>query len=211
MDLTVGLPPTLQRFLFICGILAALIYLGTDLFAGLQKTGYRFDSESPSILSASGATTRPYVLPMNLVAGMLLVAFSIGLWLLAEQNWILRVVAGFLAGNAILSMVAVVFFPMNIGELMNTPANKVHVIIMATGEFLFILAIIFGIFAYDNWLRYLSIGIIVVFILLTILGLYVFPQIAHDPSRATNGIQERTMMYSQLLWLALQSIVLLRI
>jgi hypothetical protein len=90
---TVGdLPSVLQKALLVCGILAAFLYGGTDILAGLLRTGYRFDSQSASILSASGTATRLFVLPLLLVADLLLAAFAIGVWFSAGRTWGLRVI-----------------------------------------------------------------------------------------------------------------------
>jgi hypothetical protein len=62
------LPSILQKALLACGILAAFVFGGTDITAGLLRTGYRFDSQSASVLSAFGTATRLFVLPLLLVA-----------------------------------------------------------------------------------------------------------------------------------------------
>ena len=211
METSVGLPNTLQKVLLACGILAALLYIGTDILAGLRSKGYHFDSQSASLLSALGAATRPYVLALNIVAGVLLIAFSLGVWFSADRNWILRIMACLLAGNAIFSMISLVFFPLHPGEPVNSPANTLNTIFMAVGVFLLLFAIGFGAAGNHNWFRYLSIGILLVFLVLTILGMVVFPRMAAGQPVSRVGTQERTMFYSELLWLALQALVLLRV
>jgi hypothetical protein len=201
----------LLKVLLACGILAALLYAGTDIVTGLLKPGYRFDSQSASILSAFGAATRPFVLSFNLTADILLIAFALGAWFSTDHNWVLRIMAGLLAGNAVLSMVAVAFFPMHIDEALNTVANTMNVILMAASVLLFFLAVGFGAAANKNWFRYFSIGLILVFFVVDILAtLGTKPTLGGHPGPLV-GIQERTMIYGELLWLALQAIVLLRV
>jgi hypothetical protein len=210
METSIGLPNMLQKVLLACGVLAALLYIGTDILAGLLSKGYHFDSQSANLLSAFGAATRPYVLSLNITADILLIAFSLGVWFSADRNWILRLMACLLAGNAVFFMIAVVFFPLHPGEPVNSPANTLNTIIMAVSVFLLLFAIGFGAAGNHNWIRYFSIGILLVFLVLTILGIYVFPRMAAGPPVSRVGIQERTMFYSELLWLALQALVLLR-
>jgi hypothetical protein len=211
METSAGLTALLQKVLIGCGVLAAFLYAGTDILAGLLKKGYRFDSQSASVLSGFGTTTRPFVLPLNLIAGILLIAFAAGIWLAGGQNWVVRVMACLLAGNAILAMVAVAFFPMRPGEPVNTPANTMNVIIMATSVILFLLAIGFGAAGNQNWFRYYSIGTLLIFLMGFIISLLV-TRFNPGMTRASSvGIQERTMIYAEMIWLALQAIVLLRV
>jgi Protein of unknown function (DUF998) len=210
METSVGLPNLLQKVLLACGILAALLYIGTDILAGLLSKDYHFDAQSASLLSAFGAATRPYVLVLNITADILLVAFSLGVWFSADQNWILRLMACLLAGNAVFYMVAVVFFPLHPGEPVNSPANTLNTVIMAVSVFLLLFAIGFGAAGNHDWFRYFSIGLLLLFLVLTILGLYVIPRIAAGQPVPRVGIQERTMIYAEMLWLALQAVVLLR-
>ena len=208
METSIGLPNLLQKVLLACGILAALLYGGTDILAGLLRAGYRFDSQSISLLSAFGTSTRQFVLPLNLTADILLIAFAAGAWSSADNNWMMRVTAGLLAGNAVLSLAAVAFFPMHPEEPVKSPANSMNVILMAISVVFFVLAICFGAAANRNWFRYFSIGIILIFAggILAALG---FKPAAGGQTRSMVGVQERTMMYCELLWLALQAVVLL--
>ena len=210
METSAGLSAALQKVFLSFGILAAFLYAGTDILAGLLSKGYRFDSQSASVLSGFGTTTRPFVLPVILSAGILLIAFALGIWLPADGNWVLRVMACLLAGNAILSMVAVAFFPMHPGEPVNTPANTMNVILMAASVILFLLAIGFGAAGNQNWFRYYSIGTILIFLVGFILSLLVTKLNPSGTPGSSVGIQERTMIYAEMIWLALQAIVLLR-
>ena len=150
------------------------------------------------------------MLLLLLIADVLLTAFAIGVWFSADRNWVLRVTAGLLTGNAVFSVVAVTFFPMHLGEAANSPANTMNVILMGTSVLLFFLAICFGAAASRNWFRYYSIGTILVFLGIDILAtLGTKPALGGHPGPLV-GVQERTMIYGELLWLALQAIVLLR-
>ena len=210
METSAGLPNILTKILLSCGVLAVLLYIGTDLLAGFLSKGYHFDSQSASLLSAFGSPTRPYVLALNITADILLVAFTLGIWFSADRNCILRLMACLLAGNAVFSMVAVVFFPLHPAEPVNSPANTLNTIIMAVSVFLLLFAIGFGAAGNHNWFRYFSIGLLLLFLVLSILGIVVFPRIAAGPPVSRVGTQERTLFYSELLWLALQAVVLLR-
>ena len=211
VETSVGLPKILQKVLLSCGIIAALLYGGTDMIAGLATPGYNFATMSASILSSFGTTTRPYMLPLSIVADFLLIAFAVGVWFSANHNWAMRVTAGLLAGNAVFTLIATIFFPINPGEAMNTYANKMNVTLMATSVVLFFLAICFGAVANHNWFRYFSIGIIVFLFAGDIFATWgLKPALGGGSFPPVVGVQERTMIYGELLWLSLQAIVLLR-
>jgi len=202
------LPNTIQKFLLACGIFASLLYVGTDILAGLLKKGYRFDSQSGSVLSAFGTTTRLFVLPLILLAYILFITFAVGVWFSADRNLAMRVMAGLLAGYAVFSMLAIAFFPAHLDEVVNTRANTMNVVINAVSVLLFLLAIGFGASANRDWFRYYSIGTLLVFLILAIFRLS--GVIQAPPGQSLVGVQERTMMYGELPWLVIQAIVLLR-
>ena len=56
----------IRRLLLICGILASLLWIGTDIVAGVLWEGYSFVDQAVSELSAIGAPTRPLVVPLLL-------------------------------------------------------------------------------------------------------------------------------------------------
>lgn len=205
METTLGFPNALPRILLMCGIAAALLYALADLLGILLKPGYNFISETAGLLTAPGSPSRPYVLAINLAADFVLVAFAIGLWMTGNSNWAQRVMAVFIAVNALTALIALPFFPMHPDEAATSQANRLNVIFMATSMFCFVLAIIFGIPANHNWLRWVSLGIILFFIIATVIGL-IIPRL-HGP---TTGVQERSMMYLYLAWLVMQSLVLLK-
>ena len=200
----------LRNFLLVCGILASLLYGGTDILAGMLRTGYSFTSQSASVLSAYGESTRSLVLPLQLTAAIFLVAFAWGIWGSAGRSRTIRVIAGLLAGNAVISGVAVAFFPMHHGEAMSTLPNTMNVILMGVGVLLFQLAIVLGVVAYRNWFRFYSLGTILVLLIGDILAtLGTTPTLYGNPGPLV-GIQERIMIYGDLLWLVVLAIVLIR-
>jgi hypothetical protein len=195
-----------------CGIAAAVLLAGVDVLAGLLAPGYRFDARSASELSAAGASTRPLVLGVTLVANALLVAFAVGIWLTAQHNWALRTIAILVAGNAVLSTIAILLFPAHPDQEALTTANTWNIVVSGLGVLCTVLAIVFGIVANDNFVRYLSIGIILLFIagfILSVVTTGRMPAVGEVPS-AVIGVQERTMIYSWLVWVTCQAIVLLR-
>lgn len=198
----------LIQFLLICGILYAVLSAGTDIIAGLLTRGYRFDTQTANTFGGIGTPTRRFVLPLNIIAGFLLIAFAIGVWIVAGGNWALRVMACLLAASALCSMAAIAFFPFHPNDPSGTPENKKNLMLMAPAVILFVLALVFAAIGNPNWLRYLSIGILALFVLGAMLSTFIYKLTRR--TGASTGIQERTMIYSEMIWIILQAIVLLQ-
>jgi len=208
MQTSVGIPNMLQKLLISCGILAPLLYLGTDLLAGKLLKGYSFSSQSMSELGAAGSPTRPLVVALTLVASALMIAFGIGVWQAAGPAILPRIVAGLILGNAVAGLAATLYFPNRFGvrPAFGTPG----VLLMFLSVLCFVLAMVFGAAAFHGWMRILSIAIPAAYIILAIVRFAT----AASSAEGTNmliGAQERTMAYSFLLWtMALAIYILLQ-
>ena len=53
-----------RKVLLICGILASLIYVGSDILAAMRWEGYSYTAQSVSELRAIGAPTRSFLVPI---------------------------------------------------------------------------------------------------------------------------------------------------
>jgi hypothetical protein len=186
------------KLLLVCGIVAPLIFAGANVVGGVLWSGYNFTNQSISDLTAIGAPTRAAVVPPFIAADLLLMLFGLGVWGSASQNGALRVVAGLLVVYGVVNSAAE-FFPNRLGE---TPGPlSPGVILTAAGVISLLLAIGFGAAAYRNWFRFYSIGTLLVFAALTVLGL--------AQAKARVGAQERVLSFGSLLWVVMLAVVLL--
>jgi hypothetical protein len=197
MESSVGLPNMLQRIVLSCGIIAALLYLGTDLLTGKLLKGYSFSSQSMSELGAAGSPVRQLFVALTISASAFMIAFGIGVWRAVGPAILPRIVAGLILGNAVTGLVVTLFFPNRFGVRpeFGTPG----VLLMFISVLCFVLAMVFGAVAFHGWMRILSITIPLAYILLAILR---FATVASSAAGASGliGTQERTMAYSFLLW-----------
>ena len=196
-----------QKVLLTCGILAALLSLGTDLLAGILIKGYSFSVQSMSELGAAGSPTRPVVIALTLLTSVLMIAFGVGVWRAAGPAVLPRIVAGLIMGNALAGLIATLFFPNRFGVRpeFGTPG----VLLMFLSVLCFVLAMVFGAVAFGGWMRILSIAIPAGYILLAVLR---FATAASSAAGTAGliGVQERTMAYSFLAWVAALAFYLLR-
>jgi Protein of unknown function (DUF998) len=206
METPVSLPDTLQKILFSCGIVASLIYLGTDWLAGKLLKGYSFAAQSMSELSAAGSPMRSLVVSLTLVASVLMIAFGVGVWQAGGQALLPRIVGGLVIGNAVAGLIATIFFPTRFGE--RPIFGTAGVILMFLSVVFFVLAMVVGAAAFSGWLRILSIAIPVSYILLAVIR---FATATTSAGKAMSliGAQERTMAYSFLVWVISLAIHLL--
>lgn len=194
--------------LLYCGAIAAMLYFGMDRLAGRLINGYNFMSQSMSDLSALGISTRPLVVSINMLAATFIIAFSIGVWHMANKAFLSRATAGLVIGQALAGLIMIMFFPTQLGE--RPDVSSPSVIIGALGVVMLVLAIGFGAAAFRGWFRILSIGVLLAYALLAFLR---FATVARSPVEAAVslvGAQERTMLYIFLLWILALSVYCLR-
>src|SRR5215212_306722 len=119
---------TLRRVLLICGILASLIYVATDILAGKLWEGYSFTSQAISELSAIGAPTRPLVVTLGIIYDVLLIAFGLCVWIIAsdQRRRALCLVGGVLVGIGVIGFVWAPLFPMHLRGAEMTFTDTMH-------------------------------------------------------------------------------------
>jgi len=191
-----------QAALLVCGVIAPLLHLATDWIAGTSFGGYDFSARSISDLGSVGSPVRSRVILLTLAASVLVVAFTVGIW--QAGTLLARVVAVLIAGNALLSSVALVFFPNSLGvrPAFRTPG----VILMFLAVLCSVLAMLVGAFAFDGWMRWISVGIPASYVALAVLR---FATAGSENAMVMIGAQERTMSYSYLLWMLALAVHLL--
>ena len=207
----IGIASKLRKVLLICGIVAPLIYVATDILAGTLYPGYSFTSQAVSELFAIGAPTSSLVVPLFTVSSLLLVPFAFGVWkssAAAGRNRALRIMALMIIGNAVTSLILWNFFPMHMRGAEMTFTDTMHVI-LAINPFV-PLTVVLGIVAFRNWFRFYSIGTILMMIVLSILGFMYVNEFAAQQPTPWVGLYERISQYGTMLWVAVLAIVLLR-
>jgi hypothetical protein len=198
-----------RKVLLVCGILAPLIYVGSDILAALRWEGYSYTAQSVSELRASGAPTRPLLVPILLVYAMLEIAFGLGVRGAARQKHALRIAGVLLIGLGVIDLVAP-FFPMHLRGAEFTLIDTIHIILTVVTVLLILLIIGFGAFADGKQFRLYSIATILI---LLVCGAWAFsdgPRIAANLPTPWVGVRERINIYGYMLWVAVLAVILLR-
>ena len=206
-----GTASKLRKVLLLCGIIAPLIYVATDIIAGTLYAGYSFTSQAVSELFAIGAPISGLVVPLFTLSSALLVPFAFGIWksaAAAGRNRALRIMALMVIGNAVNSLVLWNFFPMHMRGVEPTFTDTMHGI-LAINPFVFV-TVVLGVIAFRNWFRFYSIGTILMMIVLSVLGFMYVSQFAAQQATPWVGLYERISQYGTMLWVAVLAIVLLR-
>src|ERR671915_2300933 len=122
-----GTASKLQKILLLCGILASLLYVATDILAGMLWEGYSFSSQAISELSAIGAPTRPLVVTLGLIYDVLLIAFGLCVWIIAAgQRHAPRLIGGLLVSIRVIGLIWVPLFPMHLRGAEMTFTDTMH-------------------------------------------------------------------------------------
>ena len=210
----IGTASRLRNVLLICGILASLLYVATDILTGMLWEGYSFSSQAISELSAIGAPTRPLVVTLSIIYDVLLIAFGFCVWVIAgrQRRSALRLVGGVLVGIGAIGFVWAPLFPMHLRGAEMTFTDTIHWAIAGVVVLLILVMIALGAIAYRRrWFRLYSIGTLVTLLVVGMWSIFVGgAQIAAEQSMPFFGLMERITVYGYLAWVAVLAIVLSR-
>ena len=210
----IGTASRLRNVLLICGMLASLLYVATDILAGMLWEGYSFSSQAISELSAIGAPTRPLVVTLGIIYDVLLIAFGLCVCVIAggQRRSALRLVGGLLVGIGAIGFVWAPLFPMHLRGAEMTFTDTMHWVIAGVVVLLILGMIALGAIAYRRrWFRLYSIGTLVTLLVVGMWSIFVGgAQIATEQPTPFFGLMERITVYGYLAWVAVLAIVPLR-
>jgi hypothetical protein len=193
--------------LLLCGILAALLYIGSDIVAGMSWEGYNFASQAVSELRGIGAPTRAFLIPVLFIYAVLEIVFGLGIWKVARKRAV-YITGALLIGLGALDLMGPVF-AMNASETVSSITNVIHIAATILTLIVLLLVIIFGSTADGKRFRIYSIATLLLVITFGILTFLEVPKIAAGLPTPWMGLMERINIYSYMLWLAVLAIVLI--
>ena len=190
----------------LCGIISSIFYICIDIFGILSRKDYNFTTQSISDLVAVESPIRQNMAILLLIYNILVIVFGLGVLVYDPENRNLQIIGCLILANAILTIGGIVF-PKYLNEAVNSQNNVKNTIVMFFSVLCLIIAMILASFSFKNWFSYVSGGILIAFVILTILGVTIIPML--NKGTPFSGIQEHTMAYSFVLWIFLLTIVLL--
>jgi hypothetical protein len=203
-----------RKILLVCGILASLLYVGSDILAAMSWEGYSYTAQSVSELRAIGAPTRSFLMPILFIYALLEIAFGFGVWRAAAPSGLpkrnLRIASGLLIGLGVVDLIGLPLFQLNLGEAVGSLVNTIHLIATALTVLMILLIIGFGATADGKWFRLYSYATIVMFIVTGVWSFLEVPRIAANLPTPWMGARERIGIYGYMLWLAVLALILLR-
>ena len=198
-----------RKVLLICGIIAPLLRVITDLLSAMWYPGYSLRDQTMSQLAAAGAPTQQFQIILLAIISLFTIAFGAGVWKSAEGKRSLGITAIIIILFGITGLITLLF-PQTAMQLEEGLAPQiVHIIVTAMGILLIVLFIGFGAAAYGIGFRIFSAAMIVTLLLFGILTATKAPQ-AVQFAYPWMGILERVSYYSHLLWILVFAVVLLR-
>ena len=210
-----------RRGLLLCGILSSLLWVAGDIAASLGYPGYNYFDYSVSELSAIGAPTRAWLMPLGLVTVVLELAFAVGVWLAAAPKRGLRIAAVLLfiqaAMNVAIGLINLVtpFASMHTrGEIAaaggQMSTDTLHLVYAAVTVVLILSMIGFAAGAFGRAWRWYSIATIAAALAFGAWAATYAPAVAANLPTPGLGLIERVNVYSFYLWEALLAVMLLR-
>ena len=196
--------------LLICGILSMLWYVAINIIVPMQYPGYDVVSQTVSELSAIDAPTRTFWFVLCVFYSLLFIAFGTGIWLSANGNRKLRIVAVVIVVDAVLG-----FFwpPMHRREIIaaggGTLTDTLHLVWAFVHLILMLLMIGFGAAALGKGFRIFSAVIVLAFLVFGTLTSIESRGIEANLPTPYVGIWERINIGAYMLWVIVFAIILL--
>ena len=203
-------PKKIQQILLYCGILASVLYIGTDTFLAMSWKEYSYNSQTISELSAIGARTRMFwLLTMIFLFNPLLVAFGIGVWKSAGEKRSLRITGILLSIWGALGYVWLLF-PMHMRGEIGSATDTGHLIMAGITVPLMVLFIGFGSGARGKGFRLYSILSILIMLVFGAWTGMQAPRVEAQLPTPWLGVIERISVYSPMLGILVLAIILLQ-
>ena len=197
------------KLMLVCGVLASLLYIGSDIVAGLSWEGYSFTSQAVSELRGIGAPTRVFLVPILLVYAVLEIVFGLGIWKVAKKRS-LHITGALFIGLGALDLMGP-FFAMNASEPVGSVTNIIHIAVTILTLLSIFLIIGFGALSAGRKFCVYSIATLLVIITAGTLTFLEVPRIAESLPTPWMGVKERINIYGYMLWVSILAITLLRV
>jgi hypothetical membrane protein len=198
----------LRNGLLACGIVAALLYVVTDLVAGALYPDYSLAEQAVSELFAIGAPTSRLVVMRFSRSSLTSLAFACGHWM-TKENRRMQMLAATFAGSALVGLLLWNFFPMHMPGEERGLTDTMH-LVLATNPFV-LLSLAAGVAALAGCFHWYTVATIFLLLIPAAVAFRYAPDVQANRPTPGLGLAERTVQYAYALWqIALAVVVLLR-
>jgi len=206
-----SVPGHLHKWLLLSGIFSSFLYITLNVVTVFLYKGYDAASQTVSELSAIGTPTRAAWITWASLYSLLIIAFGIGVWLAAERNRRLRIVAILLIADAVIGLF---WPPMHRREVLEagggTLTDTLHIVFTVVTIPLMIGIIAFGATAFGKSFRLYSIITLALLVIAGFLTGIDGPKIGTGEPTPGIGIWERINIGVYMIWIVIFSLLLLR-
>jgi len=200
----------MRRFLIGCGILAPALYVATDLLAANSYPAYHsYTARAVSELMARGAPTEKLVDPLFFFYGILMIGFSLGVWLFDERRRV-HVTAGLLFAYASLGLLGPTLFEMNLRGSAPSTADALHLALTGVLVLLLFGAVLAGATIRGRGFLLYSYATVAIMLIFGALSAFGARGLATGEPTPWVGLLERINIGAFLAWSAVLSVSLLR-
>jgi hypothetical protein len=147
------------------GIISPILYICIDIIGILSWKGYNYVSQSISDLPGIGSPIRNIMVPLYVICYIFLLFFGLGVFFIDSESRYLQLIGSLITLNAIFSVGGLIFAKY-LAEAINSTNNKKNTLVMFFAVLFLVIGIIISIFAFENWLKYGALAIIVLFTVL---------------------------------------------
>ncbi|MDP4265649.1 MAG: DUF998 domain-containing protein [Bacteroidota bacterium] len=200
-----------RKSLLISGILAMLWYVAMNMLVPMQYPGYDSASQTVSELSAVDAPTRTSWIVLGIFYSLFFIAFGLGIWLSANGNRTLRIVAAAILSDAFLGLF---WPPMHRREVIaaggGTLTDTLHLVWAFVHLALMLVMIGFGASVFGKGFRIFSAVIVLLFLVFGILTTIDSRGLQANLPTPYAGIWERINIGAYMTWVIVFAILLLK-
>ena len=200
-----------RKNLLIGGILAMLWYVAMNILVPMKDRGYDIASQTVSELSAIDAPTRSFWVVLGIFYSLFFIAFGSGIWLSANGNRRLRIVAAVITLDAVLGLF---WPPMHRREVIaageGTLTDILHLVWAFVHLFLMLVMIGFGASVFGKGFRIFSAATVIIFIVFGILTTIESRGLEANLPTPNVGTWERINIGAYMLWVIVFAIILLK-
>ena len=196
----------LRKSLLVCGALASMLYVGTDVLAAIFYPDYHsFTARVISELMANGAPTERLVDPLFLLYGGLMLAFAVGVWLSSPRPRV-RVTACLLFAIGAIGLTGPTLFEMEVRGSPPSTADVLHIAVTAALVLCILAAVTVGAKLRGPWFRRYSFATLLVMVVFGVLTSFASRGLATGEPTPWLGLLERVNIGAFLLWVAVLSV-----